>query len=296
MKGIRDHYNTEIHCSLYHCAKAGIYHVGFLNNTPLYSEMPLSEEEQRNCSSTSSISPMEEDSLLSYPSSQSSYLMVSPHQSAPQMTGSAFLDYFPAPQDYGSGPDSHHSLMYTNSQLNGHPFMTSGSSYSATSLSPTSSISSGTFNNFTANTVAANVPNLYLRVPNDCMSYELENTMRQESSPTASYSDGSNGLLPEYKTSPAGSCTPASNGMSAHAATMASHQNRSDNHYSNSKPHKYTNSRDCAHGKKTTYTKGQVRDKPKKRCSNCHSVQSPSWRRSILKPTKGNLLCNACGL
>ncbi|KAI9262680.1 hypothetical protein BY458DRAFT_491320 [Sporodiniella umbellata] len=36
--------------------------------------------------------------------------------------------------------------------------------------------------------------------------------------------------------------------------------------------------------------------KKKKRCSNCFSTSSPSWRRSILVDTKDQLLCNACGL
>ncbi|GAA5807674.1 hypothetical protein MFLAVUS_001045 [Mucor flavus] len=44
------------------------------------------------------------------------------------------------------------------------------------------------------------------------------------------------------------------------------------------------------------YHKRHSRDKSKKRCSNCFSNNSPSWRRSISAPSKGALLCNACGL
>lgn len=45
-----------------------------------------------------------------------------------------------------------------------------------------------------------------------------------------------------------------------------------------------------------SYHKRHSRDKKKKRCSNCFSHNSPSWRRSISPPSKGALLCNACGL
>ncbi|GAA5800489.1 hypothetical protein HPULCUR_005920 [Helicostylum pulchrum] len=45
-----------------------------------------------------------------------------------------------------------------------------------------------------------------------------------------------------------------------------------------------------------SYHKRHSRDKSKKRCSNCFSNNSPSWRRSISPPSKGALLCNACGL
>lgn len=44
------------------------------------------------------------------------------------------------------------------------------------------------------------------------------------------------------------------------------------------------------------YTKRQGQPKCKKRCSNCYSNNSPSWRRSISPRSKGALLCNACGL
>lgn len=252
---------------------------------------------------------MEEDTLLSYPSSQSSYLMISPNQPPPQMHGSNFLEYFPAPQDYGSGSDSgHHSLMYPSTQVNSHPFMTSGSNYSSTSLSPTSSISSGTLHNFTsAAAVTATAPNLYLQVSNGGMSYEMEDSMHKESGSSNSNSDGSNGLLPEYHTatrpykiSSSESCASGSNEGRERTAPMAPHPTRGGNRYNNhnnsNKEHRFAPSRDCVHGKKIPYPKGQARDKPKKRCSNCRSVQSPSWRRSILKTSKGDLLCNACGL
>ncbi|KAI8372530.1 hypothetical protein EDC96DRAFT_572755 [Choanephora cucurbitarum] len=48
--------------------------------------------------------------------------------------------------------------------------------------------------------------------------------------------------------------------------------------------------------KKHSSSRKQSRHKDKKRCTNCHASTSPSWRRSISKDTKGNLLCNACGL
>ncbi|KAI8350381.1 hypothetical protein BD560DRAFT_427402 [Blakeslea trispora] len=48
--------------------------------------------------------------------------------------------------------------------------------------------------------------------------------------------------------------------------------------------------------RKHSNSKKQSRHKDKKRCTNCHNSSSPSWRRSISKDTKGNLLCNACGL
>ncbi|CEJ01853.1 hypothetical protein RMCBS344292_15874 [Rhizopus microsporus] len=38
------------------------------------------------------------------------------------------------------------------------------------------------------------------------------------------------------------------------------------------------------------------KQKTKKKCANCQTKESPSWRRSIAKETKGKLLCNACGL
>ncbi|KAI8883662.1 hypothetical protein K501DRAFT_272531 [Backusella circina FSU 941] len=38
------------------------------------------------------------------------------------------------------------------------------------------------------------------------------------------------------------------------------------------------------------------RSKDRKRCHNCNTAKSPSWRRSVSAPHKGSLLCNACGL
>ena len=46
----------------------------------------------------------------------------------------------------------------------------------------------------------------------------------------------------------------------------------------------------------TSYSKRHSRSKEKKRCSNCYATKSPSWRRSTNSLTKGELLCNACGL
>lgn len=40
----------------------------------------------------------------------------------------------------------------------------------------------------------------------------------------------------------------------------------------------------------------KARPKDKKRCHNCNTAKSPSWRRSVTLPHKGSLLCNACGL
>lgn len=48
--------------------------------------------------------------------------------------------------------------------------------------------------------------------------------------------------------------------------------------------------------KKNAYSKRNTRNKDKKKCSNCHATQSPSWRRSISPRTMNELLCNACGL
>jgi hypothetical protein len=48
--------------------------------------------------------------------------------------------------------------------------------------------------------------------------------------------------------------------------------------------------------KKTHHIKKSSRNKGKKKCSNCHATDSPSWRRSICKSSKGDLVCNACGL
>ncbi|CEP14167.1 hypothetical protein [Parasitella parasitica] len=48
--------------------------------------------------------------------------------------------------------------------------------------------------------------------------------------------------------------------------------------------------------KKTHHVKKPTRSKGKKKCYNCHTIESPSWRRSINKSSKGELVCNACGL
>ncbi|KAI8637381.1 hypothetical protein BD408DRAFT_437063 [Parasitella parasitica] len=48
--------------------------------------------------------------------------------------------------------------------------------------------------------------------------------------------------------------------------------------------------------KKTHHIKKPTRTKGKKKCSNCHATDSPSWRRSICKTSEGELVCNACGL
>lgn len=48
--------------------------------------------------------------------------------------------------------------------------------------------------------------------------------------------------------------------------------------------------------KRAHHIKKSSRSKGKKKCSNCHATDSPSWRRSICKSSKGDLVCNACGL
>lgn len=46
------------------------------------------------------------------------------------------------------------------------------------------------------------------------------------------------------------------------------------------------------------YTKksNQGKQKNKKKCYNCFTTRSPTWRRGTAKETKNQLLCNACGL
>jgi hypothetical protein len=49
---------------------------------------------------------------------------------------------------------------------------------------------------------------------------------------------------------------------------------------------------------KKHYTKksNQGKQKNKKKCYNCFTTHSPTWRRGTAKETKNQLLCNACGL
>jgi hypothetical protein len=249
--------------------------------------MQLSEEDSTPHYSSSSISPMEEDAVLSFTSSQSSYYMVPTTLQGHH--GPSFINeynYFPQQQQgYSSGSDSHSSLMYPSSPTDGNPFMSAvHHPFNTATPSPTSSMSSKSMTNFTGSDSGT----MYLRpttttTAQDCIisSYsDLEFSRHQQQDGGSSNSDFDTN---ERKTKTTSSGSHGLANDHTHSTAIENYKNSSTD-YKTKKPA-------CAN-------KGgdSAREKTKKRCSNCHSIHSPSWRRSISKYTKGALLCNACGL
>lgn len=266
---------------------------GYFNSNPLFPEMPMSEEDPQHYSSTTSISPTtteEETAMLSYASSQGSFYMQpgTTPGSNHQMQANYINEYSYYPQHgYSSGSDSHSSLMYASSPVNESPFVYTSHTYTAATKansatpSPTSSMSSHkSLTNYNSITTAPG--NMYLHPTQECIGYELTYSQRQEYSEGSSNFDNNSGGDDRKffrNSSPVSSETRSSATMS----NNISHSNHGRPKHSKS-------------SKKNSYGKGQGRERTKKRCSNCHSVHSPSWRRSVDKKTKGALLCNACGL
>lgn len=209
--------------------------------------------------SSPSISPIQqdEDPVLSFPSG--SYYVSGHAQS--------FNDYsYYAPQAYHhSGLDNYPSLMYPDSSVDPPPLMLLDSSTNSIP-SPTSTLSSSSVHNF-----AMGGP-MYLNSTKDCPSY----------SSVFYYTEGSHHEDDHKNISEAPSCCSRANGSS----------NKEKEFKKESTKSKETS----GGGKKHSYNKRHTREKGKKRCSNCYSNNSPSWRRSVSDISKGDLLCNACGL
>lgn len=224
--------------------------------------------EEDGCSSASISPHMEEDPILSFPSSQNSFYVPTSNQGVTGYVSE--YSYYPSQTYHSSTAEHHPSMLYTNSPLGGHPFF-SPTAVFTTTPSPSSSISSTSIQNFATN----NPGPMYYNSNYSEGGY-------QHAVSESSGSDFDSEQKEHQKEEPSCSYTTAPD----HGFDESHHSSNVDV----TKQHKEKE------GKNTTYNKRQVREKSKKRCSNCHANRSPSWRRSVSKYSKGELLCNACGL
>lgn len=240
-------------------------------NNIIEDTAPMSLMESNSCSS---ISPTERVDLTD----PQSYLI---------STGSGYLM-----TDYDSCPSHTYStmnppgMMYVPSSPDEHQiYMASHEAFGTTS-SPTPTINSASFHQFSSH------------LPFSSSSKELSSEELELYSDSSNY--GYNRAMFSYRPS----CSPNDSLSSMEATLMVptgdqhrGNKRNPDNSYHYSKETatsiRYHNE---AQEKKNGHVKRHSQTKTKKRCSNCSTLQTPSWRRSISKPTKGDLLCNACGL
>lgn len=233
--------------------------------------MTISEEE--GCSSTSTSPQLDEDPILSFPSSQNSYYIPSSnHHLSGYMSE---YSYCPSQSYHSTGFESHPGMIYTGSSLEGHPFFSPNAIFTTTP-SPSSSVSSSSLPNFASGNSGA----IYLATK-DCAGYNEGGYQHLTSEGSGSDFE----IEQKHNMGTASSCSYL---VATGDASDGSRRNSNDDV---TKQHKRKDN-----GKKAPYNKRHVREKGKKRCSNCHASHSPSWRRSIAKHSKGDLLCNACGL
>ncbi|KAL7325239.1 hypothetical protein PS15p_207749 [Mucor circinelloides] len=216
---------------------------------------------------------------------------------APTQQLQMYCEYYDGhayPQPY----PNQQSIVYSSSlSSEEHLYLQNGEIVPNTT-STTSSISSGSYANYPSN--------LYLEGPretpflNDTVAASRENT---ESIITSPGSDGSSAHLKKRASIPQSAFShftltdspsfvdnnyydkQRSENKRAEYSSAPKYQSHNQQHYKEVEP------------KESQYkVKKPSRTKGKKKCSNCHATDSPSWRRSISKSSKGELVCNACGL
>lgn len=250
------------------------------------------EEETNSSASTSPTDNLN----LGYPTS------VNPNDvyyaSAPQFSAMLY-DYYDGhtyPQPY----PSQQSVVYSSSLSSEEQLYIQNGDMAPNTTSPTSSVSSGSYANYASN--------VYLDVPREG-SYLNDSlaTFREGADPTNAF-PGSNSSSGHLKKRAAIPQSAFSHLTLTEPASMVGGSDYNENQHYESKrgepalSYKY-HSHDQRHSGDSNSKKPQQqhvkkpsRSKGKKKCSNCHATDSPSWRRSIYKTSKGELVCNACGL
>ncbi|KAL9560016.1 hypothetical protein MBANPS3_000131 [Mucor bainieri] len=262
------------------------------NNASVANGSALYEEGDN---SPASISPV--DSLtLSYPTNVNPNAV---YYASTQHFPAMFYEYYDG-HAYSQPYPSQSSMMYSSSlSSEDHVYVQTGEMVPATT-SPSSSISSGSYANYASNVyLDASKEESYL---NDPTAAGREGTEPITASP------GSNGSSAHLKRRATAPHSAFSHLTLTNTAPMVGDGNYYDSHHTEGKradhasPYKYH-----AHNQRHTNKEGDSkssqqhvkkasRGKGKKKCSNCHATDSPSWRRSVNKSSKGELVCNACGL
>lgn len=280
-------------------------------------------------SSSNAMNSLAEDPELSFPSSQSNYFISSNNS---QMSGFVSdLTFYHATQAGGyasnseSGPSSGGFIYANDSSPNEphHHFMSPNGTFTTTP-SPTSSISSCSIHkNFGASggggtsmySVGSSDYPAYTEYPrrSECA---LERGVSNYNVKREYYGESNNPSTSSASSSHSAVSLETQGNSASFVSNSNHHHHQSQRHFSGYNLHRNGNGLtgsaasnknrnkelvqdDVAGNKKATspYVKRTSRgEKVKKRCSNCYAINSPSWRRSIAKHSKGDLLCNACGL
>jgi hypothetical protein len=265
---------TGIHYTNYHI---GSYFENHFTDTMVNNTTVMSEEESN---SSSSISPNDKVSLA-YPqpyfiSTAATYLM-SDYDCRPTHPYAALTNQ---------------GMMYPSSSPEEQQAYVPSDEALSTTTSPSSTMVSASLHQFS--------PGLpFTASSKECNSEE----MGFYSCPDGSGYDYSQSMF-DYRPSlsPNGTLSPVEVPMVSYSDRHCDNKRHSTDsvcyskHADSSSHHHHHHHHNEAQEKKSGYVKRHSQSKAKKRCSNCHTPQSPSWRRSISKSTKGDLLCNACGL
>ncbi|KAK4509005.1 uncharacterized protein ATC70_007354 [Mucor velutinosus] len=201
---------------------------------------------------------------------------------------------------YSQAYPGQQSMVYSSSLSSEDHLYVQNGEMAPNTTSPTSSVSSGSYAN--------SASNIYLDVPRE--GFYLNDTMTagRESTEHITASPGSNGspahlkrraIIPQSAFNHLTLTDPASmiNGSGDYYDNQHFESKRAE-HTSSYKYHSYSQRllKEDDSKKPQQHVKKPCRTKGKKKCSNCHATDSPSWRRSISKSSKGELVCNACGL
>ncbi|GAN06611.1 hypothetical protein MAM1_0130d06098 [Mucor ambiguus] len=258
-----------------------------MNNAPGTDDRTFYEEDSNSPASTSPIDNL----ILGYPHN------VNPnpvYYASAQQFPAMFYEYY-----NGHAYTGQQTMVYSSSlSSDDHLYVQNGEMIPSTT-SPTSSASSGSYANYASNA--------YLDVSREG-SYSND--------PVAAGREGANPITasPGFNSSSAHLKRRAAIPQSAFShltltdpTTIVGGGNYNDNQHTESKGAEHASSyknhvHNQLHLKEGDSKKPQhhfrkpSRSKGKKKCSNCHATDSPSWRRSISKSSKGELVCNACGL
>lgn len=249
---------------------------------------------QENGSSPASTSPVGNLALGYPPSVNSNAVYYASAQQFPTM----FYEYYDG-HAYSQSYPSQQTMAYSSSLSSEEQLYVQNGEMVPNTTSPTSSISSCSYVNYASN--------LYLDTPREGSYLTDSIAAVRESTEPAIASPGSNGSSAHFTRRAAIPQSAFSHLTLTDPAPMTGGGGYYDNQHSESKraehassykyhTHHHRRPKEDDTKKSQQHIKKPSRTKGKKKCSNCHATDSPSWRRSINKLSKGELVCNACGL
>lgn len=221
--------------------------------------------------SSSSITPSSmEEMTLSYPTRPTGSFLI---PSGQQVPGSLMEGFF--------YPPYYHPRNIYSSSVGDQKYMPSNDHF--ISSSPSSSESCGSMTHFPSNPFHSSINHA---------------TFFNERHPHSSQEDFANYTLHNFDCKSSSSSKNSEESKNSNESPASSVQTNDGGKLELSRKHKQAVSlQDTNYSdKKSSYAKRHSRNKDRKRCSNCHTTQSPSWRRSTSESSLNALLCNACGL